>query len=234
MRAAIARPVPVLPEVGSMIVPPGLSRPSASAASTIFIATRSLIEPPGLKYSTLATTCGFRPAAIRDSRTSGVSPTVSRMDPLMSAEAAMSRTIRAGSSRAACGPDLPIGERDAARQAGRDPRRLVGTAVLAGPADEHAGGLARPVHGRDVGVQPGGDQRAPVVARLHPPARLQGHCAARACDRDVEVLALPRAPGDAAQVVAHVAARRERERDGEQRGGRRRRPPEPHDTDAGE
>ena len=32
MRAAIARPVPVLPEVGSMIVPPGFRRPSASAA----------------------------------------------------------------------------------------------------------------------------------------------------------------------------------------------------------
>src|SRR3712207_5201644 len=84
MRAAIANPVPVLPDVGSMIVPPGLRRPSRSAASTRRIATRSLIEPPGLKYSTLATICGTRPAPMRASRTSGVSPTVSRMESLMS------------------------------------------------------------------------------------------------------------------------------------------------------
>src|SRR3954468_16098530 len=85
MRAAIASPVPVLPDVGSTIVPPGLSRPSCSAASTIRIATRSLIEPPGLKYSTLATIAGASPAPILESRTSGVSPTVSRIDSLMSA-----------------------------------------------------------------------------------------------------------------------------------------------------
>ncbi len=48
-RAAIARPVPVLPEVGSTIVPPGLSLPSRSAASISATATRSLIEPPGIE-----------------------------------------------------------------------------------------------------------------------------------------------------------------------------------------
>src|ERR671912_913129 len=85
MRAAIARPVPVLPEVGSMIVPPGRRRPSRSAASTSRIATRSLIEPPGLKYSSLATTWGLTPAPMRLSRTSGVSPTVSRIESLISA-----------------------------------------------------------------------------------------------------------------------------------------------------
>jgi hypothetical protein len=47
--------VPVLPEVGSTIVPPGRSLPSRSAASIIATATRSLIEPPGLNISTLAT-----------------------------------------------------------------------------------------------------------------------------------------------------------------------------------
>src|SRR5918998_6507723 len=134
MRAAIARPVPVLPEVGSTIVPPGLSRPSASAASTIRIATRSLIEPPGLKYSTLATTCGVSPAAMRDRRMSGVSPTVSRMESLMSAGAAMRSTYQ----RAARGPDLPVGQGDAPRQALRDPVRLVRAAVLRGAPDEHA------------------------------------------------------------------------------------------------
>ena len=68
-----------------MIVPPGRSRPSRSAASTNRIATRSLIEPPGLNSSSLATSCGVTPAPIRLSRTSGVSPTVSRIESLMSA-----------------------------------------------------------------------------------------------------------------------------------------------------
>src|SRR5215208_5813227 len=232
MRAAIARPVPVLPEVGSMIVPPGFSRPSASAASTILIATRSLIEPPGLKYSTLATTCGFRPAAMRDSRTSGVSPTVSRIESLMSAGAAMRRTIRARSSRTAGGPDLPVGQRHAARQPGLDARRLVRAAVLGRPADEHAGRVPRPVEAVDVDVQARGDERAPEVARLHVPAGPERAKAARARDRDVEVLALLRAPADAAQVVAHVAVLRDRERDGEHDGGRRRGAPEPRHAGA--
>ena len=46
--AAIARPVPVLPLVGSTIVPPGLSRPWRSAASSIATAGRSLTLPPGI------------------------------------------------------------------------------------------------------------------------------------------------------------------------------------------
>ena len=37
----------MLPDVGSTIVPPGCSRPSRSAASTIAIATRSFTLPPG-------------------------------------------------------------------------------------------------------------------------------------------------------------------------------------------
>ena len=46
----------MLPDVGSTIVPPGRSAPDASAASTIRSAIRSFTEPPGLKYSTLAST----------------------------------------------------------------------------------------------------------------------------------------------------------------------------------
>src|SRR4051812_37593732 len=115
MRAAIASPVPVLPDVGSMIVPPGFSRPSCSAASTIRIATRSLIEPPGLKYSTLATIVGASPAPILESRTSGVSPTVSRIDSLMSAPV---------SSTAAMCEDYT--SRSRSRRVGRDaPHRLL-------------------------------------------------------------------------------------------------------------
>src|SRR6266566_2541020 len=56
--ATIASPTPVLPDVGSMIVPPGRSAPEASAASTIRSAILSFTEPPGLMYSTLASTAG--------------------------------------------------------------------------------------------------------------------------------------------------------------------------------
>jgi hypothetical protein len=48
--------MPVLPLVGSMIVPPGCSVPSASAASIMASAMRSLIEPPGLPRSLLTQT----------------------------------------------------------------------------------------------------------------------------------------------------------------------------------
>ena len=49
--ATIARPTPVLPEVGSTMVPPAVRRPSCSAASTIARAMRSLMEPPGFDRS---------------------------------------------------------------------------------------------------------------------------------------------------------------------------------------
>src|SRR3954454_1034350 len=82
----MARPVPVLPLVGSTIVPPGLRWPSRSAASISATATRSLIDPPGLSASTLATSCGRRPAPSRLRRTSGVPPIASRIVSLMSVE----------------------------------------------------------------------------------------------------------------------------------------------------
>src|SRR5687768_5887720 len=80
----MARPVPVLPLVGSTIVPPGFSFPSRSAASTRAIAARSLIDPPGLSASIFATSCGRRSLPRRPSRTRGVLPTASRMDSLTS------------------------------------------------------------------------------------------------------------------------------------------------------
>src|SRR6185436_689131 len=52
----MARPMPVLPEVGSMIVPPGCSLPERSASSIIDSAIRSLIEAPGLDRSDLIQT----------------------------------------------------------------------------------------------------------------------------------------------------------------------------------
>src|SRR5438309_4686973 len=56
------------------MVPPGLSSPLASAASIILIAIRSLTLPPGLTYSTLATTWPAPPGTTEFSCTSGVLP----------------------------------------------------------------------------------------------------------------------------------------------------------------
>src|SRR6185312_1629486 len=77
--AARARPMPVFPEVHSMIVPPGLSFPSFSATSTILIAIRSFAEFPGLKYSTLANTVQGNSRVSLFNRISGVCPIVSRI-----------------------------------------------------------------------------------------------------------------------------------------------------------
>ena len=74
----MASPTPVFPEVGSTIVPPGASAPLVSAAATIRSAIRSLTDPPGLKYSTFASTVDPGIARVTDrSRTSGVFPTSS-------------------------------------------------------------------------------------------------------------------------------------------------------------
>ena len=56
-----ARPIPVLPLVGSMMVPPGLSAPLSSAASSMAQAVRSLTLPAGLNASSLAAIVAFRP-----------------------------------------------------------------------------------------------------------------------------------------------------------------------------
>src|SRR3990167_11307177 len=74
----MARPMPVLPEVGWMMVPPALSSPLRSAASTIDSAMRSLIEPPGLLRSDLIHTVCPLPNR-RLIRTCGVLPMVCRM-----------------------------------------------------------------------------------------------------------------------------------------------------------
>src|SRR2546425_6315871 len=71
--------MPVLPEVGSRIVRPGASSPDSSAASIIFFAIRSFVEPVGLLPSSLAQrrTCGLGHMLVIP--TSGVSPIASRM-----------------------------------------------------------------------------------------------------------------------------------------------------------
>src|SRR5690606_13106648 len=75
----MAKPIPVLPDVPSMMVPPGLSNPAASASSIIFTAIRSFIELPGLVVSILANIVPFKPLTMRLSFTMGVLPIVSRM-----------------------------------------------------------------------------------------------------------------------------------------------------------
>jgi hypothetical protein len=72
--ATSASPTPVLPDVGSTMVPPGLSSPLASAASIILTAIRSLALPPGLRYSILAATMPDPSGTTEFSRTRGVLP----------------------------------------------------------------------------------------------------------------------------------------------------------------
>ncbi len=76
---ANASPIPVFPEVPSIIVPPGINLPSASASSIIAKAIRSLTEFPGLKVSYFANTRPGISAANLLILTSGVFPMVSRM-----------------------------------------------------------------------------------------------------------------------------------------------------------
>src|SRR5205823_2454453 len=80
MAAAMARPCPVFPEVGSTRVPPGFSRPARSAASIIRMPIRSFTLPPGFSISSLARTVGLTPRVTLRSRTRGVSPMASRND----------------------------------------------------------------------------------------------------------------------------------------------------------
>src|SRR5262245_55609150 len=70
----MARPTPVLPDVGSTMVPPGLRSPSRSAASIIATAGRSFTDPPGFVVSILATRSHVSPRPMHGSRTRGVSP----------------------------------------------------------------------------------------------------------------------------------------------------------------
>src|SRR5213596_182413 len=102
--AASASPTPVLPDVASTIRPPGLRRPSRSAASIIATPMRSFTDPPGLKNSALAYTGVRIPCVTRFSRTSGVQPMVSRILPYGLAwdgiRVRLRRAVRDGARRA--------------------------------------------------------------------------------------------------------------------------------------
>ena len=74
-----ARPIPVFPDVGSMMTESGFRRPWASAASIIPLAILSLTLPAGLKSSSLTTSLALRPyffSSLVSSRR-GVCPTSS-------------------------------------------------------------------------------------------------------------------------------------------------------------
>ncbi len=70
----------MLPAVASISVPPGLSEPSRSAASTIDSAMRSLIEPPGFWFSSFRNSLHL-PVSSRFTSTSGVPPIISSTFP---------------------------------------------------------------------------------------------------------------------------------------------------------
>ena len=71
-----ARPIPVLPDVGSMITEPSFKSPFSSASSIIAFAIRSLTLPAGLKYSSLTRRVASRPSSFSTftTSTSGVFP----------------------------------------------------------------------------------------------------------------------------------------------------------------
>ena len=86
----------MLPDVGSTIVPPGCSRPSRSAASIIAIATRSFTLPPGFIDLDLGEQVAAQPFGrdqTRDSRTSGVLPTRSRIESATSIASALTLSV---------------------------------------------------------------------------------------------------------------------------------------------
>jgi hypothetical protein len=71
-----ASPIPVLPEVGSIITEPFFKIPCFSASSIIALATLSLTEPPGLKYSNFTNSFAFSESAfsVLTSLSKGVRP----------------------------------------------------------------------------------------------------------------------------------------------------------------
>jgi hypothetical protein len=73
----MANEIPVLPDVGSRIVQPGVSSPSFSARSIIHSAGRSLIEPVGLRSSSFAQSRTSGEGDNRGRPTSGVRPSES-------------------------------------------------------------------------------------------------------------------------------------------------------------
>ena len=77
--ATMANPIPVFPEVPSIIVPPGFNNPFFSASSIIVRAILSSTEFPGLKVSYLASTVHGRSFTISFNLIRGVFPIVCKI-----------------------------------------------------------------------------------------------------------------------------------------------------------
>ena len=77
--AASAKPIPVFPEVPSIMVPPGCKRPSASASVIICKAILSFTEFPGLNVSYFESTKHGNSLVSTFSLTKGVFPIVSNI-----------------------------------------------------------------------------------------------------------------------------------------------------------
>ena len=71
-----ARPIPVFPDVGSMITEPSFKSPFSSASSIMAFATRSFTLPAGLRYSSLTRIVASSPSSFSrfTGSTSGVFP----------------------------------------------------------------------------------------------------------------------------------------------------------------
>jgi hypothetical protein len=124
---------PVLPLLASTMVSPGRSSPSRSARSIMYLAMRALIDPEGLRYSSLT--------QIPSTMISGVLPIASRIVP------PPGRASPAAGSRAACAaaagsraprapervPIVPVVPAAYVPAAGHPPSRRAGE-WFAGPA----------------------------------------------------------------------------------------------------
>ena len=77
--ASAARPIPVLPDVGSMMTEPSFNKPFSSASLIIYRAALSLTLPAGFLYSTFTSTLAFTLCAFSTFVTStrGVFPMIS-------------------------------------------------------------------------------------------------------------------------------------------------------------
>src|SRR5262249_50802424 len=152
--AAIARPTPVLPEVGSTIVPPGSSFPSRSAASIIERPIRSFTDPPGFRNSSFARIVPGTSREIRSSRTMGVLPTRSRTLG-SSRDIPLSLYLRLGRYRLPCGGELvPLdqghgGQNADERDPEHDPERPLGAARKGLPEGDSLPGQVVEVADRD-------------------------------------------------------------------------------------
>ena len=76
--AATARPTPVFPLVFSTMVPPFRRSPAFSAFSRMWMAIRSLMDPPGFMYSSFTSTVAASRGTTFPSLTIGVRPMADR------------------------------------------------------------------------------------------------------------------------------------------------------------